>query len=80
MWPGPSVICLNFGNDKKIASWLAGVKSRCLLLLDEQLWLLYDERGIVQGWPDHVESVKKHLPVDAVRVSSGLHYFDVWSS
>jgi hypothetical protein len=39
----------------------------------EKIWLLYDERGILQGWLDHVDWLNRHLPVIAVRVStSGL--------
>lgn len=36
----------------------------------EKIWLLYDERGILQGWLDHVEWLNEHLPVTAVRVST----------
>ena len=36
----------------------------------EKIWLLYDQRGILQGWLDHVEWLNKHLPVTAVRVST----------
>jgi hypothetical protein len=36
----------------------------------KKIWLLYDERGILQGWLDHVEWLNKHLPVTAVRVST----------
>jgi hypothetical protein len=36
----------------------------------EKIWLLYDERGILQGWLEHVEWLNKHLPVTAVRVST----------
>jgi hypothetical protein len=36
----------------------------------EKIWLLYDERGILQGWLDHIDWLNKHLPVMAVRVST----------
>lgn len=36
----------------------------------EKVWLLYDERGILQGWLEHVDWLNQHLPVTAVRVSS----------
>jgi hypothetical protein len=32
-------------------------------------WLLYDERGILDSWLEHVEWLNKHLPLSAVRVS-----------
>jgi hypothetical protein len=36
----------------------------------EKIWLLYDERGILQGWLDHVDWLNRHLPVRAVQVSA----------
>jgi TIR domain-containing protein len=36
----------------------------------DKIWLLYDDRGILQGWIDHVDWLNKHLPVTAVRVAS----------
>jgi TIR domain len=36
----------------------------------DKIWLLYDDRGILQGWLDHVDWLNKHLPVIAVRVAS----------
>ena len=35
----------------------------------QKVWLLYDERGILQGWLEHLDWLNKHLPVLAVRVS-----------
>lgn len=34
-----------------------------------KVWLIYDERGILDSWLEHVEWLNKHLPVSAVRVS-----------
>ena len=34
-----------------------------------EVWLLYDERGIMESWLEHVEWLNKHLPLSAVRVS-----------
>jgi hypothetical protein len=36
----------------------------------DRIWLLYDDRGILQGWLDHVDWLNKHLPVIAVRVAN----------
>jgi hypothetical protein len=38
----------------------------------EKIWLLYDERGILQGSLEHLEWLNRHLPVSAVRVSDAL--------
>lgn len=35
----------------------------------QKIWLLYDERGILQGWLEHLDWLNDHLPVIAVRVS-----------
>jgi len=35
----------------------------------KQLWLLYDERGILETWLGHLEWLNSHLPVTAVQVS-----------
>lgn len=35
----------------------------------EKIWLLYDERGILDGWLQHVNWLNRHLPLAAVRVS-----------
>ncbi|WP_346295114.1 toll/interleukin-1 receptor domain-containing protein [Rhodopseudomonas sp. P1] len=35
-----------------------------------KVWLLYDDRGLLQGWLDHVEWLNRHLPVTAVCVSA----------
>jgi len=37
----------------------------------EKIWLLYDERGILETWLEHVNWLNKHLPLVAVRVSEG---------
>jgi hypothetical protein len=34
-----------------------------------KIWLLYDERGILESWLAHVDWLNKHLPLSAVRVS-----------
>jgi len=40
----------------------------------EKIWLLYDERGILESWIGHVSWLNKHLPVTAVPVSEGIVY------
>jgi hypothetical protein len=35
----------------------------------EQIWLLYDERGILESWLSHLDWLDNHLPVSSVRVS-----------
>ncbi|MCK1417667.1 toll/interleukin-1 receptor domain-containing protein [Bradyrhizobium sp. CW4] len=35
----------------------------------EQVWLLYDERGILESWLNHLDWLDSHLPVSSVRVS-----------
>jgi hypothetical protein len=35
----------------------------------KQIWLLYDERGILESWLDHLEWLDNHLPVKSVKVS-----------
>jgi hypothetical protein len=37
----------------------------------KRIWLLYDERGILDTWLHHVNWLNKHLPLAAVRVSEG---------
>lgn len=36
-----------------------------------KVWLLYDERGILENWLVHVDWLNQHLPLTAVRVSEG---------
>lgn len=35
----------------------------------KHIWLLYDERGILDKWLQHLEWLDKHLPVSSVQVS-----------
>jgi uncharacterized protein YjiS (DUF1127 family) len=35
----------------------------------KQIWLLYDERGILDNWLGHLEWLDSHLPVKSVQVS-----------
>jgi hypothetical protein len=35
----------------------------------ERVWLLYDERGILETWLSHLDWLNDHLPVAAVQVS-----------
>lgn len=36
----------------------------------KQIWLLYDERGILESWVAHLDWLDDHLPVKSVKVSS----------
>ena len=36
----------------------------------KKLWLLYDERGILQEWLAHLDWLNSHLPVVSVQVSN----------
>lgn len=38
----------------------------------KKIWLLYDERGILDDWLQHVSWLNKHLPLIAVRVSEAM--------
>jgi hypothetical protein len=39
--------------------------------------LLYDERGILDSWLEHVEWLNKHLPLSAVRVTDTTNRIQV---
>lgn len=42
-----------------------------------RIWLLYDERGILDSWLKHVEWLNKHLPLSAVRVTDSTSRIQV---
>jgi hypothetical protein len=33
------------------------------------IWLLYDERGILADWVEHLDWLNKHLPISSVQIS-----------
>lgn len=37
--------------------------------IPDHVWLLYDDRGILQAWIEHLEWLNKHLPVHAVQIT-----------
>jgi hypothetical protein len=38
------------------------------------IWLLYDERGILESWIEHLDWLDEHLPVVSVQVTKSAKY------
>ena len=38
------------------------------------IWLLYDERGILESWIEHLDWLDEHLPVISVQVTKSAEY------
>lgn len=38
-------------------------------VIPDRVWLLYDDRGILEPWIEHLEWLNKHLPVSAIQIT-----------
>ena len=46
-----------------------GTAIRASGIVADQVWLLYDERGLLQRWLEHLDWLNSHLPISALQVS-----------
>ena len=37
--------------------------------IPDHVWLLYDDRGILEAWIEHLDWLNKHLPISAVQIT-----------